>query len=42
MESNNLRQVDLLDTFGAASVVSEVLKGKRDHQPDRSPRLFGV
>jgi HTH-type transcriptional regulator/antitoxin HigA len=30
MDSNNLRQVDLLDVFGTASVVSEVLKGKRE------------
>jgi len=30
MESNGLRQVDMLDVFGTASVVSEVLKGKRE------------
>lgn len=30
MESNGLRQVDLLDVFGAESTVSEVLNGKRD------------
>jgi len=30
MESNGLRQVDLLDVFGAESTISEVLKGKRD------------
>ncbi len=30
MEANNLRQADLLDVFGTASVVSEVLNGKRD------------
>jgi len=30
MESNGLRQVDLVDVFGAESTVSEVLKGKRD------------
>ena len=30
MDSNNLRQVDLLDVFGTASVISEVLKGKRE------------
>lgn len=29
MESNGLRQVDLIDVFGTASVASEVLKGKR-------------
>src|SRR3954468_21587121 len=30
MQSNDLRQADLLDVFGTASVVSEVLKGKRE------------
>jgi HTH-type transcriptional regulator/antitoxin HigA len=30
MESNDLRQVDLIDVFGAESTVSEVLSGKRD------------
>jgi HTH-type transcriptional regulator/antitoxin HigA len=30
MDSNHLRQVDLLDVFGTASVISEVLKGKRE------------
>ena len=30
MQSNDLRQTDLLDVFGTASVVSEVLKGKRE------------
>ena len=30
MDANGLRQVDLLDVFGTASVVSEVLKGKRE------------
>lgn len=30
MESNGLRQVDLLDVFGAESIVSEVLSGKRE------------
>jgi HTH-type transcriptional regulator/antitoxin HigA len=30
MDSNDLRQVDLLDVFGTASVASEVLKGKRE------------
>lgn len=29
MEANGLCQVDLIDVFGTASVVSEVLKGKR-------------
>ncbi len=30
MESNDLRQVDLIDIFGAESTVSAVLNGKRD------------
>jgi HTH-type transcriptional regulator/antitoxin HigA len=30
MESNGLRQVDLIDVFGAESTVSEVLNGKRE------------
>jgi len=30
IESNGLRQVDLVDVFGAESTVSEVLSGKRD------------
>jgi HTH-type transcriptional regulator / antitoxin HigA len=30
MDSNDLRQVDLLDVFGTASVISEVLRGKRE------------
>jgi HTH-type transcriptional regulator/antitoxin HigA len=30
MDSNGLRQVDMVDVFGNASVVSEVLNGKRD------------
>jgi HTH-type transcriptional regulator/antitoxin HigA len=30
MDANGLRQVDLLDAFGTASGVSEVLSGKRD------------
>jgi len=30
MESNGLRQSDLIDVFGAESTVSEVLNGKRD------------
>jgi HTH-type transcriptional regulator / antitoxin HigA len=30
MEANDLRQVDLVDVFGAESIVSEVLNGKRD------------
>lgn len=30
MDANKLRQTDLLDVFGSASVISEVLKGKRE------------
>jgi HTH-type transcriptional regulator / antitoxin HigA len=30
MESNGLRQVDLIEVFGAESIVSEVLNGRRD------------
>ena len=30
MESNGLRQSDLVDVFGSPSVISEVLSGKRD------------
>ena len=30
MDTKGLRQVDLLDVFGTASVVSEVLSGKRE------------
>jgi HTH-type transcriptional regulator/antitoxin HigA len=30
MDSNELRQVDMIDVFGNASVASEVLNGKRD------------
>ena len=30
MESNGLRQTELVDVFGAESTVSEVLNGKRE------------
>ena len=30
MEANNLRQKDLVSIFGSESIVSEVLRGKRD------------
>jgi len=30
MDSSGLRQVDMIDVFGSASVASEVLSGKRD------------
>jgi HTH-type transcriptional regulator/antitoxin HigA len=39
MDSNNLRQVDLLDVFGTASVISEVLKGKRELSKAHIARL---
>jgi HTH-type transcriptional regulator/antitoxin HigA len=39
MDSNNLGQIDLLDVFGTASVVSEVLKGKRELSKAYTTRL---
>ena len=39
MESNDLRQADLVDVFGTASVVSEVLKGKRGLSKSHIARL---
>jgi HTH-type transcriptional regulator/antitoxin HigA len=39
MDANGLRQVDLLDVFGAASVVSEVLGGKRELSKAHIARL---
>jgi HTH-type transcriptional regulator/antitoxin HigA len=30
MDANGLRQTDLLDVFGTASLISEVPKGKRE------------
>jgi HTH-type transcriptional regulator/antitoxin HigA len=39
MDSNNLRQVDLLDVFGTASVASEVLRGKRELSKTHITRL---
>ncbi len=45
MEQNNLRQKDLLDVFGTASVASEVLSGKRELNKGHIERLskrFGV
>jgi len=30
MDSNGLRQVDMIDVFGTASIASEVLNGKRE------------
>ena len=39
MDANGLRQVDLLDVFGAASVVSEVLSDKRELSKAHIARL---
>jgi len=39
MDSNGLRQVDLLDVFGTASVASEVLSGKRELSKAHIARL---
>jgi len=39
VESNGLRQVDLIDIFGAESTVSEVLAGKRDFAKSHIERL---
>ena len=45
MESNGLRQKDLVDVFGTESIVSDVLNGKGDLSKDHIKRLsarFGV
>lgn len=45
MDSNGLRQVDMIDVFGSASVASEVLSGKRDLAKahiERLSRRFNV
>jgi HTH-type transcriptional regulator / antitoxin HigA len=39
MDANGLRQADLLDVFGTASVASEVLNGKRDLSKSHIQRL---
>ena len=41
MDVNGLRQADLLDVFGTASVVSEVLKGKRELSKAHIAKLSG-
>jgi HTH-type transcriptional regulator/antitoxin HigA len=41
MDANGLRQVDLLDVFGTASVISEVLKGKRELSKTHIAKLSG-
>jgi len=45
MEANNLKQKDLAPLFGSESVVSEVLRGKRElnkHHIERLSKRFGV
>lgn len=39
MEENDLRQSDLADVFGTQSVVSEVLKGKREITKNQAKAL---
>jgi HTH-type transcriptional regulator/antitoxin HigA len=39
MEVNNLRQCDLVDVFGTASIASEVLNGRRDLAKSHIQRL---
>jgi len=39
MEDHGLKQKDLLDVFGTESVVSEVLRGKRDFSKEHIRRL---
>ncbi len=39
MDANGLRQVDLLDVFGTASIVSEILSGKRELSKAHIARL---
>jgi HTH-type transcriptional regulator / antitoxin HigA len=39
MEAHHLRQKDLLDVFGAESIVSEVLRGKRELTKQHIHRL---
>jgi len=39
MDSNGLLQVDLLDVFGTASVISEILSGKRELSKAHIARL---
>jgi HTH-type transcriptional regulator / antitoxin HigA len=39
MEQHELRQKDMVDVFGTASIVSEVLNGKRDLNKDQIKRL---
>jgi HTH-type transcriptional regulator / antitoxin HigA len=39
IESNNLKQRDLLDVFGTPSIVSEILRGKRNLTTEHIRRL---
>jgi HTH-type transcriptional regulator/antitoxin HigA len=39
MDQNGLKQKDLIDVFGTPSIVSEVLRGKRDLNKDHITRL---
>jgi|ERR1700678_420141 HTH-type transcriptional regulator/antitoxin HigA len=39
MDQHDLKQKDLIDVFGAPSIVSEVLSGKRDLNKDHIARL---
>jgi HTH-type transcriptional regulator/antitoxin HigA len=39
MDQNNLKQKDLVDVFGTASVVSEVVNGKRELSKEHIRRL---
>ena len=39
MEQHDLRQKDLVDIFGTASIVSEILSGKRELNKDHIKRL---
>jgi HTH-type transcriptional regulator/antitoxin HigA len=39
MDQNGLKQKDLIDVFGTPSIVSEVLRGKRELNKDHISRL---
>jgi len=39
MEANGLRQKDMVDIFGTASIISEVLNGKRKFTTEHIRRL---
>jgi HTH-type transcriptional regulator / antitoxin HigA len=45
LESNNLKQTELLDVFGSSGIASEVINGKREISKAQAKRLgekFGV